>query len=251
MNQCTINNSSKEYIVDTLVAVVTKNGNTIATFEKAIETGAGFYGTYEQEGADYVSTYVPECPPTTFHSGDQFILFKGPTITLKSPKFVGATFSFGGNASPSNWTHSGNTITFHFHYLPPAPLQSQGETGITRPSNLGMIVTGRYSNSYETFRFTIMPMLPMLVNPPSFLISSSGNIYTFTPSALNDETSMTSSNGSWNLIITNTLTGRVMYAGSIRGTSHTIDTSSWEEGVYAVQARVGETVLTQKFTVSK
>ena len=251
VNQCTINNSSKEYIVDTLVAVVSKNGNTIATIEKAIDTGAGFYGTYEQEGADYVSTYVPECPPTSFHSGDRFTLYKGPTITLWSPKFVGATFSFAGNESPSNWTHNGNTISFKFRYLPPAPLQSQGETGMTRPLNVGMIVTGRYSNSYETFRFTIMPMLPMLVNPPSFLISSSGNIYTFTPSALNDETSMISSNGSWNLIITNTLTGRVMYTGSIRGASHTIDTSSWEEGVYAVQARVGETVLTQKFTVSK
>ena len=62
---------------------------------------------------------------------------------------------------------------------------------------------------------------------------------------------MSANNRSWDLLVTNTLTGRVMYSGSIRGASHTIDTSSWEEGVYAVQARVGETVLTQKFSVSK
>ncbi|MBR0201111.1 MAG: S8 family serine peptidase [Bacteroidaceae bacterium] len=251
VNQCTINNSSKEYIVDTLVAVVSKNGSTIATFEKAIDTGAGFYGTYEQEGADYVSTYVPECPPTSFHSGDRFTLYKGPTITLWSPKFVGATFSFAGNESPSNWTHNGNTISFKFRYLPPAPLRDQDEEAALRAWILGMQVTGRYTNSYETFRFTIRPMLPMFVNPPILLISSSGNSYTFTPSGLNDEDSMSANNRSWDLLVTNTLTGRVMYSGSIRGASHTIDTSSWEEGVYAVQARVGETVLTQKFSVSK
>lgn len=251
VNQCTINNSSKEYIVDTLVAVVSKNGNTIATIEKAIDTGAGFYGTYEQEGADYISTYVPECPPTSFHSGDRFTLYKGPTITLWSPNFVGATFSFAGNGSPSNWTHNGNTISFKFRYLPPAPLRDQDEEAALRAWILGMQVTGRYTNSYKTFRFTIRPMLPMLVNPPILLMSSSGNSYTFTPSGLNDEDSMSANNRSWDLLVTNTLTGRVMYSGSIRGASHTIDTSSWEEGVYAVQARVGETVLTQKFSVSK
>lgn len=85
-------------------------------------------------------------------------------------------------------------------------------------------------------------------------IQSSGHYYTFSIEG-NDDTNNDAHNSSesriWHLTIANALTGALVYSSDVEGNSVTIDSSTWEGGVYAVSAKKGEEVTTHKLIIRK
>ena len=255
-NQCTIANSNKAYIKNTLVATISKNGTVITSVEKEIDTGANFYGTYEQEAAVLgVGVTVPACPPTAFHSGETIVLSKGSHIILKSPKFVGANISLSGSLS-GIWFHQDSIIDVY--------VQAQLPSGYTNsisslPFPHSMTFTGSYPNNSEVFQFklNLTDVIPLL--PLSMQVTPSGTGYNITlqrssPKEIAEADSEDNSLyniSDWYLTIVHSLSGKAVYDNRITGVQKFVDTAGWMPGVYVVRAQIGDEVVTQKIFVAQ
>ena len=240
-NQCTIDNSSKQYIKGTLMAVISRNGAPTDTLTKVIDSSVNFSGTYAQSSYYYTNPnwYYPGTSATTFHSGDRFYLYKGPRITLTSNNFIGANVTYLGN-DVCGWTNNNNgKITFYFPYNENLPLAFAATT-----------IKGTYSNNYEVFQFnvfgkrpigTVHPMdrgmsLTLTGNSCVVSIESSENL-----SEILDET--------WTLSVINATTNKCVVTTTVNGVSRTIDIGGWPKGIYIVKATWGNEELTEKFVL--
>ena len=266
-NECTINNTNKSYIKNTLVATISKDGVAIATVEKAIDTGINFFGTYEQAASPAYEWNLPGTPPTAFHSGSKILLLKGSTITLHSSCFIGASITYTGSG-PSTWTHSGSTITMKFNYLPPASPLSINSIPAARPSTI--TITGVYANSCETFQFIVsaLPHPTPLIDASqlSLGINNTWKDFTFQLTARPLSSSTENAEGiinegsnnneveefilsGWQLTIVNTQTGKVVFDQIVDGEAQTINAARWEPGIYVVRATFGEAQVSQKLII--
>lgn len=240
-NQCTIDNSSKQYIKGTLMAVISRNGAPTDTLTKVIDSSVNFSGTYAQSSYYYTNPnwYYHGTSATTFHSGDRFYLYKGPRITLTSNNFIGANVTYLGN-DVCGWTNNNNgKITFYFPYNENPPLAFAATT-----------IKGTYSNNYEVFQFnvfgkrpigTVHPMdrgmsLTLTGNSCVVSIESSENL-----SEILDET--------WTLSVINATTNQCVVTTTVNGVSRTIDIGGWPKGIYIVKATWGNEKLTEKFVL--
>jgi Subtilase family. len=149
-NMCTLDKNGYDYIKNTIVATIKKNGTTLCTLKKPVNTGQNFSGYYAQAAHQYTNWYYPGTSNTSFGSGETIYLYRGSTITLTSSKFVGATLSYSGT-TPLGWTHNGNTVSFHFSFRdindPYSPRYTQSPASLT--------ITGTNPTSCECFRFTV------------------------------------------------------------------------------------------------
>ncbi|MBR1556451.1 MAG: S8 family serine peptidase [Prevotella sp.] len=255
-NQCTIANSNKAYIKNTLVATISKNNTVITSVEKEIDTGANFYGTYEQEAAVLgVGATVPACPPTAFHSGETIVLSKGSHIILKSPKFVGANISRSGSLS-GIWFHQDSIIDVYVS----AQLPSGYTNSISSlPFPNSMTFTGTYPNDCEVFRFklNLTDVIPLL--PLSMQVTPSGTGYNITlqrssPKEIAEADSEDNSLyniSDWNLTIVHSLSGKTVFDNRVAGVQKHVNTAGWLPGVYVVRAQIGDEVVTQKIFVAQ
>lgn len=244
-NQCTISNPNKEYIKGTLTANVTRAGNTLVTLSKTIHTCPGFSGTYEQEGGYVIApiggtTYYAPIPLTAFEDGETFEVNRQLTVTLTSDKFYGATITHSGE-NVSDWTHSGNTITFMF----------------PRKLNCGlydlMTVSGTYNNSYESFMFSVQakPVLaPINPNFSPFNILNEGRIYSITLSESDADTvNRAVKDVEWDYSVSNVFTGQEVTSSHVKGNSATFNAIGWSSGIYAIKIRCDNQVFTKKISI--
>ena len=258
---CTIANNYKAYLKGNLVATISKNGIPMTISKKAIDTGANFSGTYEQEAIQYGTWYHPGTTATTFHSGDSIILYKKGTITLNSQQFIGATITWTGN-TPLDWTNSNGVITFHFKYLAPFNPGDPIHSRHILPSNEAkLVVTGKYPNSCETFQFTVKGYdpgeLPLPISSIYLDVESEGYTFYFmlnhTDCLKMDGTSQDDEAQiqmpPWQLTILNATTGKIQYNECLSLNSTRVDTSKWKSGTYIVQARAGNETLTRKIMI--
>ena len=224
--------------------------------EKEIDTGANFYGTYEQEAAVLgVGATVPACPPTAFHSGETIVLSKGSHIILKSPKFVGANISRSGSLS-GIWFHQDSIIDVYV----PAQLPSGYTNSISSlPFPNSMTFTGTYPNDCEVFRFklNLTDVIPLL--PLSMQVTPSGTGYNITlqrssPKEIAEADSEDNSLyniSDWNLTIVHSLSGKTVFDNRVAGVQKHVNTAGWLPGVYVVRAQIGDEVVTQKIFVAQ
>ena len=239
-NHCTITKNDYQYLKNTLVATISKNGNTITTVEKVLDTGANFSGTYQQAAAPLMN--IPAIGPTTFHNGQTIMLLLGSTITLKSPKFVGANISYSGY-TPFYWSHNDSTIIIRHFAFP-----------YNNPKDL--IITGTYSGNCEAFQFILQLSEPASVFPhASINIIPVGLGYAFELCANMTTEGFTATDSSiklsgWHLTIANALTGKIMFDEDVEDTQKLVSTANWETGIYVVSAQLGEHVVTEKFQIS-
>lgn len=240
-NHCTITKNDYQYLKNTLVATISKNGNTITTVEKVLDTGANFSGTYQQAAAPLMN--IPAIGPKTFHNGQTIMLMLGSKITLKSPKFVGANISYSGY-TPFYWSHNDSTIIIRHFAFP-----------YNNPKDL--IITGTYSGNCEAFQFILQLSEPASVFPhASINIIPVGLGYAFELCAnmMSDDSPETYSSiklSGWHMTIANALTGKIMLDEDIEGTQKIVSTTNWEVGIYVINARVGDNIITRKFQISK
>lgn len=240
-NHCTITRNDNQYFGNTLVATISKNGNIITTVEKVLDTGANFSGTYQQAAAPLMN--IPAIGPTTFHNGQTIMLMLGSTITLKSPKFVGANISYSGY-TPFYWSHNDSTIIIRHFAFP-----------YNNPKDL--IITGTYSGNCEAFQFILQLSEPASVFPhASINIIPVGLGYAFELCAnmMSDDSTETYSSiklSGWHMTIANALTGKIMFDEDIEGTQKIVSTTNWEAGIYVINARIGDNIITRKFQISR
>ena len=148
-----------------------------------------------------------------------------------------------------------NRITFNFKYLNPSnpfdPLNVQPQS-VNAYSDI--IITGKYTNSYETFQFRVIGMNPP--SGPGYLsldIISSGQEYLFALFGKNDDhidkQAYKIPISGWTLTIANVTTGRIVYDGIVFNSAVSLNTAKWEKGIYAVMARYGKQEVTQKINI--
>ena len=270
-NSCTILNDNKAYINGQLIATIKKNGVTIATRTKYINTGADLFGYCSQDGYSYPGWLYSGMSSYPFVSGDVINVFKGPTITLVSSNFAGANITYSGT-TPLDWTHNNNTITFHFKYLRPInpndPIQNRTRS---LPSTASLVITGKYPNNCKTFQFKVIGLEPFDVmssigdsrsESVRLSVQSTGSLYTFTILAPNDistdivsevkdKTFSVEDYLPWRMTISNSLTGKIVYSSDIKDSSLQLETADWSTGIYVIEARIGSEVLRQKFIIAR
>lgn len=243
-NQCTISNSTPIYFKNKLIATIHQDTVSM-TVEKLIDSGVNFTGTYAQNALP--SPYnVPAIPATTFRSGDCLQLNMGSKIVLKSPYFINANISISG-ITPFSWSHRYDSITVR--YLYPLPLLSNNGSTSLRPSLESTVFTGSCPGTYDVFRFSIVPMIPQIPVNYSLDCTRSGSIYTFCFPPLSEMRDPEDYTSVWHITIAHVQTGKVVCNQDVRSSSISIDSSDWEPGIYAVQARNGFTELNHKIMI--
>lgn len=253
-NYCTITRDNSSYINNTLVATISKNGSTVSTIEKVIDTTGNFSGFYSQEAFTHPNLSYPAVVGVPFNHDDILILHKGSTITLQSNSFIGATISRTGH-TVHDWTVSGNTISFRFKYLSPNIINPYDPDLVARPGEPASItITGQRPGTCEQFWFTVigtdLPNLLDLNQSYNLSVNNSGNDYTFSVSGQTADATRSVEQidvPTWKLIIVNTITGQVLFTGDVKDKPMTINTSEWGAGIYSARAIIGEEILTQKF----
>ncbi len=244
-NMCTLDKNGYDYIKNTIVATIKKNGTTLRSLTKFVDTGSNFSGYYSQAAHQYTNWYYPGTSYTLFGSGETIYLYRGSTITLTSSKFVGATMSYSGT-TPLGWTHNGNTVSFHFSFRdindPYSPRYIQNPASLT--------ITGTYPSSCECFQFTVIGQLPQ-----GYTLTSDGDSpdLDLNISSSSDQTYNVTCGATdgWELSVVDSATGETIYRSHVDGTEKTLNTAGWKSGVYIIKATVGNQVQTQKLSVKK
>ena len=244
-NMSTLDKNGHGYINNTIVATIKKNGTTVCTLTKPINTSPNFSGNYSQAAHQYTNWYYPGTSNTSFGSGETIYLYRGSTITLTSSKFVGATLSYSGT-TPLGWTHNGNTVSFHFSFRdindPYSPRYIQNPASLT--------ITGTYPSSCECFQFTVIGQLPQ-----GYTLTSDGDSpdLDLNISSSSDQTYNVTCGATdgWELSVIDSSTGETIYRSHVDGTEKTLNTTGWKPGVYIIKATVGDQVQTQKLSVKK
>ena len=241
-NMCTLNKNGNNYIKNTIVAAIKKNGTTVCTLTKPVDTGQNFSGNYAQAAHQYTNWYYPGVSGGYLGSGHTIYLYRGSTITLTSSDFVGATLSYSGT-NPIGWTHSGNTVTFQFSFTdindPNSPRYTQNPASLT--------ITGTYPNSCECFQFTVIGQIPQNYA----LMSGDSPDMNLNISCLSDQTYSVSCGAidNWELSVIDSATGETTHRSHVDGTEKTLNTSGWKSGIYIIKATAGKEVLTEKIQV--
>ena len=210
-NECTITRNSAHDMIDaTLTATIKYNGTTIQTLTKTgLYAFTGFKGIYT----------------SSFGSGHYTApnsIFTAPNtlVTVTSPRLVGATLTYTGDATPSYWNHSNNTLS------------------VRMPSTGAAIIVYVHCSNGDDY---IIPIVKS--NSPYLSVSFSGE----TLNILLDES--VSKDQSWILEIYNAQNGEKIITQEVFGNTVSLNTSGWKRGLYIVRATIGKIVLTEKIQV--
>ena len=244
-NQCMLNKNGYNYINNTIVAKIKKNGTTVCTLTKKIDTGQNFSGYYTQDAHQYPYWYYPGISNVSFQSGNTIYLYRGSTITLTSNDFYGATLSYAGT-TPLGWTHSGNTVSFHFSFFDiNDPISPRSVNNSQTPASL--TITGATPNGCDCFRFTVIGQIPAGYEQKSeetsdvrLKISSlSSQVYSITCNAVHG----------WEMSVLNSVTGETIYRNHVDRKEKLLNIEGWKSGIYIIKAIVGNKIFTEKIIV--
>lgn len=249
-NQCTINNSSKQYINGTLKATIIKNGMSITTLEKEIRSGDGFSATCSQPSGQVLPIYgdvtTNGSTAVTFMDNAAFSVKKSSNgsypVTITSPYFSNATITHT-SITGLSWNKSGNTITISY----PA-------NNLLDPP---LVVTGVSTTDYRVYRFTIYSQVDLLLQ---LTATVSGRDLLLNLSASEESIKNASTEAlqslaeelaekEWTVTVVSATTGKKVFSQEAKGSTFTIDTTGWESGIYVIKANVGDRELIQKVLV--
>lgn len=234
-NQCIISNNS--YINDTLIAVVTKNGFTLAEAKMNIYSNLPFYGTYSQTPDRHNKYNYPTIPETPFSQNETtFSVNQDCDIIIKSEAF------------------KGKTVTYSSQYPASILLLRVDEETIklfVNHQNRVIPIT-MYANSDEgcdDFSFTVIASHTLLLR--NLNVSSDGDIIKIMLPTNSEDTIGESKNSQldWKITVTEISTGKIAFLGNSSDSDITIDTSLWESGLYNIRIENGSNVIDRKIVV--
>lgn len=239
-NQCTLYNPNMAHVDGTLTATIYRSGGELyGSVSKNVKTSYAFWGTYWQE--DHFNVIPNNIPETSFYNGDRLIVGPKCDVYIKSYCFPGATITHtGANLNYWNYSLDGSYGVIHLRF-PYKPFNQYLTIKVVGNSSISELYLDALSQ-------------PLLDFSPSLSVSSEGprlnvilNIDAEDIKTTKDV--MRSEDIRWDVVVSNALTGKVMYQKNVEGWSQEIDTSGWVAGVYAIKAQVGEHFVTQKTIV--
>ena len=237
-NYCRLINSPLNRIDITLTADV-YNGSTLVL---SITKDASYYpptiGTYSQHDT-YNASQIWEIPETNVYEGESLELRSKCTIYIYSNLFVGANVTYSGD-SPESWSNDNNgTITLRYPYS-------------ANTWKYSTIIATLYGQQVCQIPLHIHPINEMPPIDPILLLELYDNSLTI---AITDKNAPDADRGVihdndqyiiWYLTISNLVTGRQMFNGTIDELSTIINTTNWPSGAYAIQAQIGNKIVVQK-----
>ena len=210
-NQCTITYSSgHEMFPGILTASIKYSGTTILSVTKNIYAFTGFKGTYisSMGSGQYTA-------PNPIYTGSN------TSVHIFSPKLIGATVTYTGDAIPSYWLQGDNTIDLRM------------------PSSGSTIVVQVHCSTGDIYYIPIIRFHYLY----QMSVSQNGESVTVTL----DESVI--DNQVWTLEVYNTTTGKKIATQNIVGRSVTFNISDWKRDLYVVRAIVDKEVLTEKMQI--
>ena len=231
-NRCTITrNSSHNMTNATLTASIKYSGTTVYTITKTVSTPEVFSGTY-YNGQMTKQINLPS----------PLYVLGGTDANVTSPNLIGASVSYGGNATPYIWSLNSTSGILH------VGMPSSGGNAIV------VSVTTALGNSFT---------LPIIRASTVSSISVGTGLGLVTVSLVRDEVDSDVSSlfddgidilnstqqVSWKLEAYNATTGQKAFNRDVDTESVTIDTTGWVPGVYLIKATIGVDTLTEKVVV--
>ena len=233
-NQCTIcGDASHEILNATLKASVYSSGTLLQTASKTVSTEEVFHGTYYNG-----QTTKPISLPNPLY------VLPGTQVYITSPNLVGASAYYTGNVTPYIWSFDTNNGILYVG-MPSSP---SGTAAIS------VHVTTALGNSFTLpiVRASTVYSMSVGTNPNQITISL------FELKDDEDKQNDGDADGlstkdplSWNLEIYNASTGKKVFNQEVDGASFSLDTTSWEPGVYIVKVTIGDEILSEKVVVKR
>ena len=229
-NQCTIyGNANHEMLNATLKASVKSGTTLLQTATKIVSTQEVFHGTY-YNGQTTKQINLP----------NPLYVLPGTQVCITSPNLVGASAYYNGNVTPYIWSFD-NSNGILYVGMPSSP---------SGTAVIYVHVTTALGNSFT---------LPIVRASTVYSMSVGVNHRQITVSLVADEDaenlllrdgntdeSLSSKQVSWTLEVFNATTGKKVFNQEIERDDFTLDTTSWEPGVYIVKATIGDEVLSEK-----
>jgi hypothetical protein len=213
----------------TLTATIKCNNVQIAAITKHISAYIGFKGTYNN-GTSSGEINYPNPLYTQSHG----------YMTITSPNFYGATLTHQGG-TPSYWNFDSSTGILNLG-MPSSGVQSVVVHAVCPNSGtydipiLGTLIYYSLSISMTAglMEITLVPNeeYSKIVNSPNQI-------------QLDRETE----NLKWILEVFNASTGEKVFSQEIDGSNYSLDTSSWESGLYIVRVTIDDEVLSEKIVI--
>lgn len=252
-NQLRINNSAKNHIKGNLIAKIYNNNNTLVkTLTKYINTADGFTATYSQTKTPNFT----QISGTLTDEGTIIDAGQGSVLSIVSSDFNNATFSF---VTRNHMPLIPNPLEVNATNLLDAPNPTytlNGNTlGLTFPINSSDLECDvKCVNGNKVICFTVWAFTPFAGGLTPFTMMLSSNDDALGVSIVENEENEQSTYGirnqnvaeEWAVTIYNAQTNRIAYKGKINDGKLNIDTNGWTSGIYIVQAKSGNYILTEK-----
>lgn len=213
----------------TLTATIKCNNVQIATITKHISAYSGFKGTYNN-GTSSGEINYPNPLYTQSHG----------YMTITSPNFYGATLTHQGG-TPSYWVFDSSTGVLNLR-MPSSGVQN--------------IIVHAVCPGSGTFDIPILGTL----NCYALSISMKAGLMEISLVPNEEYSKMVNTNNQtqldreienlkWILEVFNATTGEKVFSQEIDGSNYSLDTSSWESGLYIVRVTIGDEVLSEKIVI--
>lgn len=225
------------YARGTVTASILQNGVEVNSVTKLIDTGINFSGTWRQQTSIF-NQDTTNVSPKPLECRGMHIINLHQTVILQSSDFIDADITYTTNGlSIINWSNNNGTISFFVG----------GQSG-------SVTINGYNSTTCEAFTFRLMSM-PNPIDDPildpilSLGINATGSNYTFTLESEDETVDTRAAQQQWNLSIVQYETGRTMYDGNTTGTSISVNTATWQTGIYIVTATMGDKKVAKKIII--
>ena len=220
--QCTFTYTGSGVLMGTLSAAIYKNGILLTTVSRELSNVLNdFVGSYSYP-ATYLYTYYPAHDGFYFN-GDTITVPRNCLVTLESDYFEGAAITKTG-ANLSQWNNDGNgTVQLKFR----------------KAGGLDYVRINGNKNNY-LFMFTVNAYDDQVMQDPILSYMKNDNLWAFSNRVIADdydgkENKFAKETNGWQLVITNIITGQILYSESIVGTDTEVDTTLWPAGLYSAK----------------
>lgn len=221
-NRCTITRASGHNMQNaTLTASIMKAGAVVCTRTMTVNAYDGFMGSYFN-GVTTKNINLPY----------PLLVLPNTLVKITSPYLVGATASYAGDASITQWSFD----------------NSSGVIYVGMPSSGSCVVSVSCTdgNSYN---------LPIVLSSSPSMFSTGITDGQLEVSLIPDEQRQNTNVNSifnemtWTLEIFNAISTEKVLTKTIRGGSYIIDTTGWKSGVYVVKVTIGKEVYSEKVVI--
>lgn len=198
----------------------------LSVLKKGVKTGWNFTGTYSIYSSNVLlGTY-------SLANNELIGLIQGERAVLSSPFFDDAVITHTNNENLVFWR---NFITSEIDVW----------FNSYDPPRASITINGVNPSPCDNFTFYVAQIFPFNFSPLLQIEGRQINV------SLNQQNADYARGNAltWNVEVSNVITGENIYSGKIENYNGTIDATRWKSGVYAIRNRIGDTIIVQKVAI--